>query len=107
MAFKVNFSEQAAADLSEIIRYISKELFNPQAAERFYNAVNDKLDLLREQPYMFPLHQDERVCVDGYHSAVVGNFLLFYLVNDEIATVNIARILYGKRDIPAVLLDSP
>ncbi|GHU79947.1 hypothetical protein FACS1894191_3940 [Clostridia bacterium] len=102
MAFTVKFSEQAADDLDEILRYISEELYNPQAAGRFYEAVGKKLGLLREQPHMFPLYHDEKLSAEGFHAAIIGNFLLFYLVDDDNSLVNIARILYGKRDIPAV-----
>ena len=61
MVFKVEFSEQADEGLSEIIRYINDELCNPQAAERFYQAVLEKTKLLREQLYIFPLHHDDKL----------------------------------------------
>jgi addiction module RelE/StbE family toxin len=105
MVFKVDFSEQAADDLDEIIRYISGELCNPQAAERFFNAVDKKRGLLREQPYMFPLYHDEKLSADGYRFSAIGNYVLFYLVDDEKSVVSIARILYGGRDIPSVFYE--
>ncbi|MDR1194251.1 MAG: type II toxin-antitoxin system RelE/ParE family toxin [Peptococcaceae bacterium] len=106
MAFTVKFSEQAAADLDEIIRYISYDLGNPQAAENFYKAVNEKLGSLREYPYMFPLYHYEKLSSEGYRYAVIGNFLLFYLVDEDEPVVSIARILYGKRDMPSIFGDS-
>jgi toxin ParE1/3/4 len=99
MAFRVEYSEQAADDLIEIISYISDELYNPQAAKNFYEAVDGKLGLLREHPYIFPLYHDEKLGAEGYHAVAIGNFLMFYLVDDGICIVNIARILYGKRDV--------
>ena len=102
MAFKVRYSEQAVDDLDEILSYISNELYSPKAAERFYVAVGDKLDLLREHPYMFPLYHDDMLRVEGYRYAVIGNYLMFYLVDEDSADVCIARILYGKLDIPSV-----
>jgi toxin ParE1/3/4 len=95
MAFKVKFSDQAADDLDEIIRYISEELRNPQAAGHFYGAVDEKLALLREHPYMFPLYHDGKLSAEGFHSVAIGNFIMFYLVDDDMSLVNIARILYG------------
>jgi len=47
MTFDVEFSEQGNRDLDEIIRYISEELFSPQAAQKFYSAVNEKLKYYR------------------------------------------------------------
>ncbi|MDR1689761.1 MAG: hypothetical protein LBS21_14310 [Clostridiales bacterium] len=49
-----------------MVRYISEELCNPQAAERFCKSVEDKLRMLHEHPYMFPLHQDETLRKLGY-----------------------------------------
>jgi addiction module RelE/StbE family toxin len=102
MAFKVKFSEQAADDLSKIIRYISEELCNPQAAENFYSAVDKRLETLSENPYVFSLYHDERLSEQGIRFAVVGNYLMFYVVDDDKPIVSIARILYEKQDIPAV-----
>jgi len=100
MVFKVEYSERAA-DLAEIIVYIRDELYSPYAAERFYNAVDKKISLLREQPYMFPLHSDEKLNARGVHLAVIGNYLMFYLIDEVNSVVSIARILYGGRDISA------
>jgi plasmid stabilization system protein ParE len=76
MAFKIKFSEQAADDLDEIVRYISEELCNQQAAEHFYDAVDEKLALLRKHPHMFPLYHNEKLSAEGVHSVVIGNFVL-------------------------------
>ena len=102
MIFKLRYSERAADDLEDIINYISDELCSPQAAEHFFNAVDEKLGLLREHPYMFPLYHDEKLNADGVRFAVIGNYLLLYLVDDENSVVNIARILHGRRDILSV-----
>ena len=98
MVFRTEFSEQADADLDEILQYISEELCAPQAAERFYLAVFDKLDILRDNPYIYPLHHNEILNAKGLHFIVIGNYLLFYTINDIENVVNIVRILYGKRD---------
>ena len=106
MIYKVDFAEHAAADLSEIIRYISEELYNPQAAGRFYNEVDEKRKLLCEHPYMFPLHHAEELSAEGIRATVIGNFVMFYVVDDEKSIVSIIRILYGRRDIPSVFGES-
>ena len=74
MIYKVDFSAQAATDLSEIIKYICEELHSPQAAGRFYNEVNEKRELLCAHPYMFPLYHDKELSLMGVHSVVIGNF---------------------------------
>ena len=106
MIYSADFSEQAADNLSDITRYISDELYNPQAANRFYNEVANKLILLREQPYMFPLYHDEELSAKGIRSIVIGNFIMFFVIDDEKKVVSIVRILYGRRDIP-YLFETP
>ena len=106
MAFRIEFSEQAEDDLNEILRYINDELFNPQAAERFYQAVDEKLELLREHPYIFPLYHYEKLSAEGFHFVVISNYLMFYIIDDDTSVVSIARLLYGKRYIPAIFENS-
>ena len=103
MAFQVKFSERAATDLSEIIGYISDVLLNPIAAEHFYNEVDKKRQHIRENPKMYPLSRDERLKAKGYRVAVVGNYLLFYIVDDENAIAYIIRIVYSKRDLSSIV----
>jgi addiction module RelE/StbE family toxin len=103
MVFKIKFSEQAADDLNDIINYICDVLINPIAAERFFNELDEKLESICEFPRMFPLHQNERLNAMNVRFAVVGSYLLFYLIDDSQAVVNILRILYGKRDIPFLI----
>ena len=103
MAFKVKFSERASDDINDIIEYINNELCSPKAAEKLYIAVSDKIELLRDNPYLFPLYHDERLSAEGYRFAVVGNYLIFYIIDDSNSTVNIVRVLYGRRNIPAII----
>ena len=106
MTYDVEFSEQGNHDLEEIIRYISEELFSPQAAQKFFSAVNEKLLLLQSFTYLYPLYHDDRLANEDFHFVTIGNYLMFYLVYDDKAIVSIARILYGRRDIPTVIEES-
>ena len=103
MAFKVKYTEQASDDITDIIEYISYELYSPKAAEKFYKEVSDKIELLRDNPYLFPLYLDEKLSAEGYHFAVVGNYLIFYIIDNNNSVVTIVRIIYGRRNIPAVI----
>jgi len=102
MAFKVEFSEQGSRDLDVIIGYISDDLSSPQAAQKFFNAVNEKLIKLQDSPYLYPLYHDDKLAKEGFRFITLGNYLMFYLVDDDTSVVSIVRIIYGRRDIPAV-----
>ena len=102
MDYKVKFSQQAFDDIDNIISYIDHELCNPQAAERFYNIVHQKITLIEKNPYIYPLHHDEGLNKKGLHFAVIGNYLLFYIIDEENSVVNIVRIVYGGRNLPVI-----
>jgi plasmid stabilization system protein ParE len=68
---------------------------------RFYNEVSERIGSLREHPYMFPLYHDEKLSADGLRFIVIGNYLMFYAVDEDHLIISIIRILYGKREIPS------
>ena len=102
MDFKVKLSQEALGDIDSIINYISNELSNPQAAERFFHTVNEKITLLGKNPYIYPLHHDEELRAKGLRFVVIGNYLMFYLIDEGNSIVNIAGIIYGRRNLPAI-----
>ena len=100
--FNIKYSEQSANDLSEIISYIKDDLCSPIAAKNFYTTVKEKLEFLREHPYMYPLYHDKKLSKKGYRYIVIGNYLIFYIIDKESSIVNILRILYSGRDMFAI-----
>ena len=103
MAFRVKFSEQSSTDIDRIVGYISDELSSPKAAQRFFMGVSGKIELLRANPYLFPLYHDKRLSAKGYRFAVIGSYLLFYVIDAGNSAVNIVRIIYGRRNIPVII----
>ena len=104
MAFRIKFSDYANTDISNILRYISHNLGNPVAAERFYRNVNEIIEILKDNPYIYPLHHDEVLQDEGYHFAIIGNYLMLFLIDDNNSIVNIARIVYGRQNLTELLL---
>jgi len=102
MAYKVKYTEQAEEDLDTTVQYFCEELQNTQIAERFLYEVDKKIAILRDNPRLFPLHHDERLFDEGYHYSVIGNYLLFYVVDEDKKIVHIMKIVYGGRDIPTL-----
>jgi mRNA-degrading endonuclease RelE of RelBE toxin-antitoxin system len=50
---------------------------------------------IKEMPYMYP----EYKYYPNYRRIVIGNYLIFYKINDEEKTVEIHRILPGMWDL--------
>jgi len=102
MAYKVELSELAEDDLSGIIRHFYEELLIPQSAKRFYKAVSKQIDLISENPYMYPLHHDEKLHKEGYRFVTINKYLMFYTINDVTSKVSIIRIVFGGRNLPFI-----
>ena len=99
MDYDVVFSEEAEDDLECIISYITEELRSPQSAARLFAAVSRKLELIRDNPYIYPTHHIEQLHSKGYRFAVIGNYLMFYTIDEEKSRTYIVRIVYGKRNL--------
>ena len=102
MATRTKLSELAADDLNEVMRYYCEELFIPQAAANFHNNVLKQIDLIDDNPMMYPLHHDEKLHAEGYRFVTIGRYLMFYIVSDDETHVDVVRIVYGGRDLSAL-----
>jgi plasmid stabilization system protein ParE len=54
-----------------------------------------KTNRLKTHPYSCPVYED----VPDYRKLVVGDYLVFYIVNEDAKIVEIHRIFHGSRDI--------
>ena len=61
----------------------------------FLSLLKAKIECLRKFPYTCPIYEDD----PNYRKLVVGDYLVFYMVNEEDKTVEIHRIFHGSREI--------
>lgn len=97
--YKTVISDAFEADLESALSYIETELFNASAAANLLDRSEETVALIAENPLMYPLYHDEDIAARGYHYAVVGNYLIFYTINEAEKSVFIARFLYGGHNI--------
>lgn len=90
MSFRL--SVRAMADLQSIVDYISD--FNPNAAHRLVDQLEERWKLLATQPRSGAPRSD---LGSELREVVVGDYLSIYLLND--GDIEIIRILHGRRDI--------
>jgi toxin ParE1/3/4 len=102
--YSVVITEHAKFDIRETAAYISEVLKNRKAARDFTQALRKSFEGLREQPYMYPLSRAEQLASSGYRSYLVKNYLVLYLIDENIKSVVIARIIYGSRDYAELVL---
>ena len=101
--YKVNLTEPAENDLRDIVRYISSQLREPTTALNMMQTIQEAISTLETTAPIRPLVRDDRLATLGYRLLVIKNYIAFYVVNEKAKTVDIDRILYGRRDWQNIL----
>ena len=96
--YKVNVTEPAEKDLRDIARYISSQLNAPTTALTMVRAIREAFAKLETGALIHPFTRDDRLATVGYRPLVIKNYIAFYITNEKEKTVDVDRILYGRRD---------
>lgn len=97
--YKVKIYPTAKRDLLEIIDYLNT-LSSP-AALRYYDLLAEEIASLSHMPVRRPRPKDLALAAKGYRYLIVADYLVFYVIVGD--TVQIRRILYGRRDYQGLL----
>lgn len=97
--YKLEFLSVAKNDMLEIVKYISDDLKNPQAASRLADAFIEAAENICQFPYANKVYAPIKPLELEYRRIIVKNYLMFYTVNEQTKTVTIMRVIYGKRDL--------
>ena len=101
--YKLEYLPVARKDMLEIVRYISGELQNPDAADRLAVELVDAAESVLTFPYATPAYQPIRPLKHEYRKILFQNYLMFYWVDEEKKLVTVARVVYAKRDYGRLL----
>ena len=93
-SYKVKIYPTAQQDLLEIIDYLNT--LSPEAALRYSDLLTEQIASLSQMPERCPKPKDLALAAKGYRYLMVENYLVFYTISGD--TVQIHRILYGRRD---------
>ena len=93
MKYKVRFSPFAKEDKKEIKAYLSK--FYPETPRRFTASLKEHIDNLKENPYLYPEYPENT----AYRRMLVGNYIVFYKVNDTEKQIDVYHILRASWDL--------
>lgn len=101
--YSVIYSSAAREDLFAIRRYIAEKLKAPTTAAKLAKRIRDSIKELDVSPERYA-----RVDWEPWHSMnmrhyPVGNYEVFYAVDNENTIVTIIRIFYGGRDIENII----
>lgn len=106
MSWTIIYSDRARQDLRNIYEYIAYNLLAPETASKQTERIMKSIRSLEEMPKRYRLYDNEPWHSQGIRFFPVDNYLVFYLPDEEESTVNIVRIMYGRRDINKQLGDA-
>lgn len=102
---EIKFSPEAITDLQKTKAYITEELCNEQAAVNTVANITRRIRMLADFPEIgAPLSSIVGFETD-YRFLVCGNYTAFYRTENQ--TVNIVRVLYGRRNFMQILFGEP
>ena len=76
--YKLEYLPAARQDMMDIVRYISRELCNPTAAERLAMELIQAGDSILGFPYANPAYTPIRPLKHEYRKRLVQNYIMFY-----------------------------
>lgn len=97
--YNVRIYPAAEQDLLDIIDYLNT--LSPQTAMRYYDLLTEQIASLSTMPERCPHPRDLALTAKGYRYLIVKDYLVFYRIIGN--TVQIHRILYGRRNYQALL----
>ena len=92
------FTDNAEADIDEVLSYIAEDLSNPDAAASFADALEDKFEEICKNPKTGRKVVNDYLKRDDIRRYLVKNHIVYYLIDEEKSEIVILRVVYGKRD---------
>jgi toxin ParE1/3/4 len=99
--FKLLYSPLFYADLDKTTDYIPYELKNESATIALINDIEAAVKRRLAEPSQTAVYQSLNERADPYRRIIVGNYLIFYVVINDVMVVR--RMLYGRRDLDRIL----
>lgn len=103
MTFKTIITRKFENDLDSVISYISIKLSNPIAAKNLLNKTEEAIKSLSDSPLFFPIYHNSLIKEKEYRFLTVGNYIIFYRIDEAAKTVYVARFLYSGQNIEKIL----
>ncbi|MCL2565299.1 MAG: type II toxin-antitoxin system RelE/ParE family toxin [Defluviitaleaceae bacterium] len=96
--YKLEYLDLAKQDMVEIASYISRELNNPQSAEKLADEMIKAAENLVKFPYSNRVHLISAPLKQEYRRLIVKNYIMLYCIDEKEKKVTIARVIYSRRD---------
>ncbi len=103
MSYRVLTALAAERDMVAAADYIEYALKNPAAADRLLDEIEHRIESLCDLPHRTRVVDDPVLSSWGIHCIAIGNYLAFYIVDDERETVTVVRFLHQKSNWSQIL----
>ena len=103
--YRINYSPDALDDLKDIYSYIAFHLLQKDTAGKLIAKIRKEIKTLNRMPERYVLVDREPWHSTGVHTLLVGNYIAYYRVDNELNTVLIGRILFAGRDVEGMVQD--
>ena len=94
--YTIHFTKVAMNDLDEIYQCITEELFAENTATDLLEGIENNVRKLKEFPNSGSRFVDEYLQFKGYRRIIVGSYIIFYVVDEQLKQVIIMQNLYGE-----------
>jgi len=103
-SYNLVFLETAKRDMTEIVRYISRNLSNPSVAEKLAGKMVEVAEQLKGLPYKNRVYNPIKPLKQEYRGQVVDNYIMFYYIDENEKLIIVSRVVYGKRNYEKFLM---
>ena len=97
--YEVVYLPTARKQLMDAALYIATELSSPDAAENLLTEVDEQVGKLCSHPYRRPVYPTLYAMKHEIRFFPVKNYLIFYVVKEELKTVEIWRFLHQRQNV--------
>lgn len=101
--YSIEMSDEARQDMKDIAVYIKYNLQEPNISKRIINKLKKSKFSLINNPYLYSIIDDDYLKKQEMRKIVVGNYIVFYRIFDNTFKIEIARIMYGRRNWQEIL----
>lgn len=103
MTYEVVFAQQAERDLRDIFEYVAYEIGEPHAAAQLMGRIRAAVEGLATFPGRRPIVDFEPWRTRQTRWLLVGNYLVFFVTDEDKGVVSVIRVIYGGRDAETAL----
>jgi len=93
MSYRVAFMMESEHDMNDIEEYLAQ--FHAGASRKFFDTLKERISTLRDMPRMCQAYERDPF----FRQMVLGDYLLFYSVDDKRKLVVVHRVLHHSRDV--------